>query len=441
MSNQTIGSLFSGYGGLDMPLAGSALWGCEIAPAPRRVLAARLPGTVIHKDVTDLPRLEYVDVITGGSPCQDLSVAGGRVGMVGDSRSGLWSYQAAAIAEVQPRWALWENVRGALSGKAFTAADRSSYGGDVVLMRALGRVLADLHMAGYDAAWSTLRASDVGACHLRERVFVLARRRGSSDRLVLDCRFFPASSFSPTTARSTSHLPTPAVNDMGHGKDLAEYTSWRYRQKASDGTRAVHGRSLDVEVRTAAGEARMLPTPTVTTGNGGNSYSYSLDKEGRRTRYVNTLSGVATEVIGDDPSWGVYEEVITRAAEAVGRPAPVAVEPGVRRPLRVGRRFVEWMMMLPEGWVTDVAGVSYRQALTMLGNGVVPLQASAACAVLSGRAGRGEGDPWGVFDTRSDVWVTEDGPFTKSWPRSGSMVDGEVYSSPTALEGARHVCQ
>ena len=178
MSEQTIGSLFSGYGGLDMPLAGSTLWGCEIAPAPRRVLAARLPGTVIHKDVTDLPRLEHVDVITGGSPCQDLSVAGGRVGMVGDSRSGLWSYQAAAIAEVQPRWALWENVRGALSGKAFTAADRSSYGRDVVLMRALGRVLADLHMAGYDAAWSTLRASDVGACHLRERVFVLARRRG-----------------------------------------------------------------------------------------------------------------------------------------------------------------------------------------------------------------------------------------------------------------------
>ena len=208
-----------------MPLAGSTLWGCEIAPAPRRVLAARLPGTVIHKDVTDLPRLEHVDVITGGSPCQDLSVAGGRVGMVGDSRSGLWSYQAAAIAEVQPRWALWENVRGALSGKAFTAADRGYYGGDVVLMRALGRVLADLHMAGYDAAWSTLRASDVGACHLRERVFVLARRRGSSDRLVLDRRFFPASSFSPTTARSTSHLPTPAVNDMGHGKDLAEYTS------------------------------------------------------------------------------------------------------------------------------------------------------------------------------------------------------------------------
>lgn len=82
MSEQTIGSLFSGYGGLDMPLAGSTLWGCEIAPAPRRVLAARLPGTVIHKDVTDLPRLEHVDVITGG-----LSVPG-PLGRRRESRDG-----------------------------------------------------------------------------------------------------------------------------------------------------------------------------------------------------------------------------------------------------------------------------------------------------------------------------------------------------------------
>lgn len=105
--------------------------------------------------------LPYVDVIIGGSPCQDLSCAGKRAGLAGE-RSSLFYEFIRVVGELQPRWVIWENVRGAFS----------SNGGRDFLA-----ILYAFHNAGYDAEWCCLRASDFGYPHGRARVFVVAYRR------------------------------------------------------------------------------------------------------------------------------------------------------------------------------------------------------------------------------------------------------------------------
>jgi DNA (cytosine-5)-methyltransferase 1 len=130
-------------------------------------------------DITtiDWATVEPVDVITGGSPCQDLSAAGQRAGMTTGTRSNLWVAMREAIAILRPRLVVWENVRGAYSAPADSGVEPCpGCVGDRpgVSMRALGRVLGDLSELGYDAVWHGLRAADVGAPHARFRVFVVA---------------------------------------------------------------------------------------------------------------------------------------------------------------------------------------------------------------------------------------------------------------------------
>ena len=126
MNQLTLGSLFDGIGGF--PLAGikagiSPVWASEIEPFPVRVTQKRLPGMKHYGDVSKLNGgdLEPVDIITFGSPCQDLSIAGKRSGLDG-ARSGLFREAIRIITEMRcnsngryPRWAVWENVPGALS--------------------------------------------------------------------------------------------------------------------------------------------------------------------------------------------------------------------------------------------------------------------------------------------------------------------------------------
>ena len=180
-----IGSICSGYGGLDMAVAAhygaETAWFCEFDPAPSRILAHHWPDVPNLGDITaiDWGAVEPVDLITGGTPCQDLSTAGRRAGMTEGTRSNLWVHMREAIAIIRPRYVIWENVLGALSATAASASDmesrpRSLGDRSTVNLRALGRVLGDLASLGYDARWTTLRASDVGAPHHRARVFVVA---------------------------------------------------------------------------------------------------------------------------------------------------------------------------------------------------------------------------------------------------------------------------
>lgn len=173
-----IGSLFSGVGGLDLAVeevfGARAAWFCEFDPKPSRVLEARFPGVPNHRDVTkiDWSQVEPVDIITGGVPCQDVSIAGARHGMREGTRTGLWSAMRDAVEAVRPQFVVFENVKGLLSGKADSEVERAE--GRVGGLRALGRVLGDLSSLGYDARWGVVRASDAGLAHRRERVFVLA---------------------------------------------------------------------------------------------------------------------------------------------------------------------------------------------------------------------------------------------------------------------------
>ena len=179
-----IGSLFSGYGGLDLAVTavtgGEVRWHCEFDKAPSKVLEANFPGIPNYHDVreVDFAAVESVDIITGGFPCQDLSLAGKRAGLREGTRSGLWSEFARAIETIRPRMVVIENVRGILSAEAHSDLEQCEWcvgetGGQPPL-RALGAVLGDLAFLGYDARWTSIRASDAGAPHRRERIFIVA---------------------------------------------------------------------------------------------------------------------------------------------------------------------------------------------------------------------------------------------------------------------------
>ena len=170
-------------GGLDLAvqsaIGGTLAWVSDIEPGPSRVLAHHHPDVPNLGDITtiDWTQVEPVDIICGGSPCQDLSHAGRRAGMRDGTRSGLWASMCEAIETIKPAYVIWENVLGALSAPADSDMEPCEFGmgceGSVPL-RALGRVLGDLTEIGYDAAWTTLAAADIGAPHRRERIFVLA---------------------------------------------------------------------------------------------------------------------------------------------------------------------------------------------------------------------------------------------------------------------------
>lgn len=183
-----IGSLFSGYGGLDLAVSeifdADVSWHCEWEDAPSAILEKHWPNVPNYRDVTkvDWTTVEPVDILTGGFPCQDLSQAGGRAGLTNGTRSGLWSEMAKAIDVIRPRLVVIENVRGFLSTKAHSELEHCGWcmgetGNGKPNLRALGSVLGDLASLGYDAEWTSVFASDAGAPHRRQRVFVLAYPR------------------------------------------------------------------------------------------------------------------------------------------------------------------------------------------------------------------------------------------------------------------------
>jgi DNA (cytosine-5)-methyltransferase 1 len=159
----TFGSLFSGIGGFDLGFERAGMecrWQCEIDKAASGVLAHHWPGIPNTGDVRNVGRdtVESVDLICGGFPCQDLSVAGKRAGLAGE-RSGLWFEFHRVLSELRPRWVVIENVPGLLS---------SNRGRDFAVVL---RGLADI---GYLSTWRVLDAQYFGVAQRRRRVFVVA---------------------------------------------------------------------------------------------------------------------------------------------------------------------------------------------------------------------------------------------------------------------------
>jgi DNA (cytosine-5)-methyltransferase 1 len=164
--------LFSGIGGFSLGLERTGGFEtvafCEIEEFPRKVLAKHWPDVPCHRDVRELTaeRLAAdgiaVDVICGGFPCQDLSIAGKQAGIADNTRSGLWGEIVRLSCELRPQFIIVENVANLLAGP--TGKPGSWF----------GRVLGDLAECGYDAEWENLPAASVGAPHRRERVWLVA---------------------------------------------------------------------------------------------------------------------------------------------------------------------------------------------------------------------------------------------------------------------------
>lgn len=179
----TAGSLCSGYGGLDEAVC--AFFGAELSwvadsdAAAGKVLADRYPGVTNLGDISKVAweSVEPADIVVAGFPCQDVSLAGKRAGLVPGTRSGAWAHVAEAIGILRPALVVVENVKGLLSAWAHSDLESCPWcvgeaGGKS--LRALGAVLGDLAEIGFDAEWETVSAAAAGGCHLRERVFLLA---------------------------------------------------------------------------------------------------------------------------------------------------------------------------------------------------------------------------------------------------------------------------
>ncbi len=407
----TIGSLFTGYGGLDMGVAmavapdARVAWTSDVEPGPCKLAAVRWPDTPNLGDITKInwADVEPVDIICGGSPCQDLSLAGKRAGMATGTRSGLWESMAAAVETIRPRLVVWENVQGALSARAYSPVESEptmlGTRTNGPALRAAGRVAGDLATLGYDCRWAVVRASDAGAPHQRARFFLIGYPNGQ-----------PWDMRRPTTPRQTPSgrpqrepagpdlgtlMPTPTASDHkagrhqdGTGHSLTQAVQLLPTPQATYAPRSspgygpnLHEVARDLLQNASKLEATaLLPTPKAGDGVMG------LPRTSGRPPEKSTH--LATRLEYTD--YGDYAPAIARWEQVTGRAAPPPSTPPRReggKP-QLSAKFVEWMMGLPAGHVTDL-DLSRERQLRLLGNGVVPQQAALAVGTLI-RAARTE---------------------------------------------------
>jgi DNA (cytosine-5)-methyltransferase 1 len=350
-----VGSLFSGYGGLDLAVEevfdARTIWFSEINEPVARIFARHWPDAPNLGDITtiDWDSVEPVDVLCGGFPCQDVSTVGKMAGLKPGTRSGLWAHMATAIDRLQPGWVVIENVRGLLSAPAIRPSsegdddERRNPGpaapegatlrgmephpwglGDQPArpVRALGAVLGDLADLRYDARWLGLPASEIGAPHPRFRIFILA------------------------------HAAVPDTARLG------------FREGRGDaGTR--EGATWNDRAQSPGDRPRDQERPSALAGGD-----------------VRADRGVLRR-------WGRYAPAIARWERITGRPAPAPAILNEKFGPRPAPVFVEWLMGLPFGWVTAAEPLlTHQQQLTALGNGVVPQQAAVALRRLLSPKGR-----------------------------------------------------
>ncbi|WP_087485369.1 DNA cytosine methyltransferase [Brachybacterium massiliense] len=352
-----IGSLFSGYGGLDLAVeyatGGETIWFSEINTPSIRVFAHHWPGIPNLGDITsvDWATVPPIDVLIGGFPCQDVSTVGKGAGLAPGTRSGLWSHMAAAIDALQPELVIIENVRGLLSASAIRptpegttpdarnpddATDEPATAvrnlepdpwplGDEPTrpLRAHGAVLGDLADLRRTARWTDLPASLAGAPHHRSRFFLTAHREDA----------VPDTFGLRLLARRRD--PGPGTDTPGHDRP----------EPPGD--------------RPGAARAAWL------------------------ARQLERVRDPVRPDRGHLHRWGRYAQAITRWEQITGRATPAPAILNEEKGPRPAPEFVEWLMGLPAGWVTDPGhGLTAAQQNAALGNGVLPLQAVVALDAL-----------------------------------------------------------
>ena len=364
-----IGSLCTGYGGLDMALDGTTAWVSDIDKAACTLLAYRFPDVPNLGDLTEVDWLsvEPVDIITAGYPCQPFSAAGKRQGR-NDARH-IWPYIGRAIRVLRPRYVFLENVAGHLS-------------------LGFGDVLADLAQIGYDAQWTSIRASDVGACHGRNRVFILASiRHPGHDAGDAEQWVEPQSA----TRRASEPSEVAPTNAECCRRDRRTQDSrWQQVKRTTvardSGTTPTHTESdgRDEGWPESARLQRGSNAPVRRSGAPTNADCWGLAKREelhREPEYGHPSQ--RDDSFGSRSRWGDYLPAVERWEHVTRRFAPNPTTTGNTGRAVLNPQFVEWMMGLPAGWVTDVPGISRTGQLHLLGNGVVPQQARAAWAVMA----------------------------------------------------------
>lgn len=347
------GSLFTGIGGLDVVMESFGIetaWQCENDKHASKVLKRYWPNVTNLGDITKVSwkDVDPVDVLIGGSPCQDISNAGKGAGIVNGTRSGLWRHFADAISVLRPSYVFFENV-GAIS------------------IRGLDRVLADLAEMGFDAEWCCLQAADVNAPHERQRIFVLATNTHDKQG------DWPSTQSPRWTKSENRDIATSDADADGGGVQRRGID-----RKLGSPTRQEQGERLQRErAGNAIGDRNQVIADT--DGNGRESGS-QYDGESIESIFGSSqrhdIDGLG------QVTWGKYESAIDRWATVVGPPPEPTDDRG-----RLAVPFVEWMMGYPAGWVD---GISRTQQLKCLGNAVVPLQAKRAFEILRATYAREE---------------------------------------------------
>lgn len=415
LQDMTLGSLFDGSGGF--PLAGTLcgirpVWASEIEPYPLRVTAARFPRMRQLGDVTriDGAAIPPVDVITFGSPCQDMSTAGKRAGMLHSAhgareitRSGLFYEAVRIIAEMRratngrfPQFAVWENVPGAFTsngGEDFRAVLESlaRIADDAVSVprpprgrwAPAGEIVAD----GYSLAWRTLDAQYWGVPQRRRRIYLVADFAGQRAGQILfertGLRGHPAQGGEARTQTSADAGGSAPGNDTsGRCQDVwpeAFHTltaaNCRNAESAQRENCVCYTQKRFGEFEAAVGNITSDPRASKSSGNilifdargnggGGTAVTLTGDHEGRISDYTNILcmaTAQANAEIESDLSPTILH----------GHEHPFIVRPSSRRytvrrltPLECCR-----LQGFPDWWEHGVEG-SDTARYRMWGNGI-----------------------------------------------------------------------
>jgi DNA (cytosine-5)-methyltransferase 1 len=410
-----VGSLSSGYGGLEMALAlwlgVSAIdvrWHSEIDADASLVLKTHWPdvpnlGSFADEDFWD--RAERVHLMCGGIPCQPFSAAGRQLGEA-DARH-LWPFWRRGIELHRPATVVFENVANLTRGKMRATFDA---------------IVTDLLALGYDVRWCLLGACAVGAAHHRHRVFLLACRT----RTTPNARQVTVQ----TCGQSAAYLPTPSAVSYGsnqgggagrtgpvrHSLDALARLELLPSPVARDASTRGEGSSEYWQQRRAGGftggvplgaALALLPTPAARSGDGRPRPLSSPDlaaarmDSGRRNlddalallpspRASDGSNGGPNQGIasGDialssavqPERWGKYTAAVARHTGVMGALPPEPTEIGPKGGRRLAAAFSEWLMMLPAGHLTSI--LDRNPALARAGNGVVPLQAATALRLL-----------------------------------------------------------
>jgi len=326
------------------------IWVSEFDKHVSKVIEARINKPNLgNLKAINWAEVKPIDILTAGYPCQPFSHAGLRKGAQ-DERH-LWPYIKEAVSILRPNYLILENVRGHF-GLGFR------------------EVLGDLASIGYDVRWTLIRASDVGAPHRRERLFILA---------------YPNSTRWPRAKPSDLQAQQP----WDSGSNFNEYTH-------TDGQRCYlgqnYGNELEYQGQSQLISSRLVET-TITHTDGhtrtqsrrasGKLRAESVGLRGRAHKgQARSESRSSSKVVSDtDDGGGV--RTMPRLSQRYDPRSPMHLQK-VPTPLDQGRlnvKFVEYMMGLPNGWVTDI-DLTRAQMLKILGNGVVPQQAYRALELL-----------------------------------------------------------